>query len=97
MRGASKKTLKGYWDSVPETKGPLTAWFKEVSDASWASPAELKAKYASASILKDGRAVFNVCGNNYRLVVWINYDFRIVYVRFIGTHKEYDRIDAETV
>jgi mRNA interferase HigB len=57
----------------------------------------VKAKYGNASILKGGRVVFNICGNKHRLVVWINYDFHTVYVRFLGTHKEYDRIDAQTV
>ena len=57
----------------------------------------MKAKYGNASILKDGRAVFNISGNKHRLVVWINYEFRTVYVRFLGTHKEYDQVDAQTV
>ena len=65
--------------------------------ADWASPADLKREISSASILKDGRVVFNVAGNKYRIVAWINYPYRVVYVRFIGTHAEYDRIDAQTV
>jgi mRNA interferase HigB len=68
-----------------------------VLHADWASPAEVKREIRSASILKDGRVVFNVAGNKYRIVVWINYPYRIVYVRFIGTHAEHDRIDAQTV
>jgi mRNA interferase HigB len=57
----------------------------------------VKAKYGNASILKDGRVVFNICGNNYRLVAWINYSFQTIYIRFVGTHREYDRIDAQTI
>jgi len=57
----------------------------------------VKAKYGNASILRDGRAVFNICGNKYRLVVWVNYTYGVVYIRFIGTHREYDMIDAQTI
>jgi mRNA interferase HigB len=68
-----------------------------VSQADWASPAELKEAIRSASILKDGRAVFNIAGNKYRIVVWINYPYRVVYIRFVGTHRQYNRIDAQTI
>lgn len=64
--------------------------------ASWTTPADVKAKYGSASILKDGWIVFNICGNEFRLVVWINYDFYAIYLRFSGTHQEYDEIDAQS-
>jgi mRNA interferase HigB len=60
-------------------------------------PADVKASYGTASILKKGRVVFNICGNKYRLVVWINYEFYTIYIRFVGTHKEYDEIDAQTI
>ena len=65
--------------------------------ADWASPADVKGDFGSASILRDGRVVFNLAGNKYRMVVWINYPYRVIYVRFIGTHAHYDRIDAQTV
>ena len=65
--------------------------------ADWASPADVKGDFATASILRGGRIVFNIAGNKYRIVVWINYPYRIVYVRFIGTHAQYDAIDAQTV
>ncbi|MBC7625650.1 MAG: type II toxin-antitoxin system HigB family toxin [Aeromicrobium sp.] len=68
-----------------------------LSSADWKSPAEVKADLGAARILRDGRVVFNLAGNKYRLVVWINYPFRVVYVRFIGTHKQYDQIDAQTI
>jgi mRNA interferase HigB len=97
MRIISKKPLIDYWTKVPAAMPELKAWLAEAKAADWANPAEIKAKYGNASILKDGRVVFNICGNKHRLVVWINYDFHTVYVRFLGTHKEYDKIDAQTV
>ena len=78
-------------------KSELEAWHAETKAAEWATPTEVKAKYGNASILKDGRVVFNICGNKHRLIVWINYDFHTVYVRFLGTHKEYDEIDAQAI
>ena len=75
----------------------LSAWFYEAKHADWESPADVKAMYGSASILKDGRCVFNICGNKYRLIVRINYDFGIIYIRWIGTHQAYDKINAEEV
>ncbi len=65
--------------------------------ANWASPTAVKPDFRSASVLKDGRVVFNIAGNKYRLVVWVNYPYRVVYVRFIGTHAMYDAIDAQTI
>ncbi len=80
-----------------DAREPLLAWYRLVSKADWATPADLKRDVGSASILLDGRAVFNIAGNKYRLVVWINYPYRVVYIRFIGTHRQYDRIDAQTI
>lgn len=97
MRVISRKALKDYWEKEPATEQELKAWFAEAGNADWQTPADVKAKYGNASILKDGRVVFNVCGNNFRLVTWINYDFHTIYIRFIGTHKEYDKINAQTV
>jgi len=76
---------------------PVMAWVRQVKAADWRSPAELKRDIRSASILRDGRAVFNIAGNKYRIVVWINYPYRVVYIRFIGTHRQYDTIDAQTI
>lgn len=75
----------------------MRAWFAEVQDADWSKPADLKGQFLNASILRDGRAVFNIAGNKYRLVVWINYSYRIVYIRFVGNHQEYDSIDVQEV
>ncbi len=73
------------------------AWYRQVRAADWATPADVKLDIRSASILKDGRVVFNVAGNKYRIVVWTNYAHRVVYIRFIGTHRQYNAIDAQTV
>jgi Uncharacterized protein conserved in bacteria len=75
---------------------PTLTWYRHVLKADWDSPTTVKADFATASILKDGRVVFNIAGNKYRIVVWINYPYRVVYIRFIGTHVQYDAIDAQT-
>ncbi len=93
-------TLKVFWEndsSRADAIQPTLAWHRHALKADWSSPAEVKADFKNASILKDGRVVFNIAGNKYRLVVWINYAYKIVYIRFIGTHAQYDRIDAQTV
>jgi mRNA interferase HigB len=82
---------------VADAREPLMAWFRQVSQADWTKPADVKREMRSASILKDGRAVFNIAGNKYRIVVWINYPYRVVYIRFIGTHRQYDAIDAQNI
>ena len=97
MRIIAKKTLQEYWEKEPGARVALQAWHAEAKNAEWSSPADVKAHYATASILKDGRVVFNIGGNKYRLVVWINYPFFTIYIRFVGTHEEYDEIDAQTI
>jgi mRNA interferase HigB len=73
------------------------AWYRQAKAANWATPADVKREIGTASVLKDGRVVFNVAGNKYRIVVWINYPYRVVSIRFIGTHRQYDTIDAQTI
>ena len=97
MRVIARKTLKAYGERVPDAAPALNAWYHEARRARWKSPADIKEKYGSASILKGGRVVFNIGGNKYRLVVWINFKVSIVYIRFVGTHKEYDKINAQEV
>ena len=100
MRVIALSTLKAFWKdnaAYKDAKEPLLAWYRHTLHADWSSPAEVKADFRSASVLKNGRVVFNIAGNKYRLVVWINFPYRVVYVRFIGTHAQYDRIDAQTV
>lgn len=99
MHIIKRKTLIEFYQQPghEDAKKALEAWFHEVKYAQWSSPAEIKAKYGSASILKENRVVFNIAGNKYRLVVRINYDSKTVFIRFIGTHKEYDKINAEVI
>jgi mRNA interferase HigB len=100
MRIIALSTLKVFWEGSPKNGDaidPTLAWYRHTLKADWASPSDVKKDFGNASILKDGRVVFNIAGNKYRLVVWINYAFRIVYVRFIGTHADYDKIDVQTI
>ena len=97
MKIISVKTLRDFWAENPDAEQPLKAWVDEVTKADWKNPAEIKEQYRSASILKNRRVVFNIRGNNYRLIVAIAYQRGWMFVKFIGTHKQYDAIDAETV
>jgi len=100
MRIIALSTLKTFWENDPsyaDAIQPTLAWYRHALKANWAKPAEIKADFKNASILKDGRVVFNIAGNKYRLVVWINYAYSVAYIRFIGTHAQYDQIDAQTI
>jgi len=96
MKLIAVKILRDFWSIHPDAEQPLKAWVDEVKKTSWTQPADIKARHKSASILKNRRVVFNIKGNDYRLVVAIAYGFQAVYVKFIGTHAEYDEIDAQT-
>ena len=98
MRIIAKRTLRGFWESSPkhaDSQAPLEAWHFEALKASWSTPQEIKAQYHSASILKNNRVVFNIAGNKYRLIVSIDYKRQACFVKFVGTHEQYDEIDAE--
>lgn len=97
MRVIAISTLRKFWGTHPAAEQPLKAWFDEASKAAWSQPSDIKAQYRSVSVLKNRRIVFNIKGNDYRLIVAIAYKLGIVYVKFIGTHAEYDKINAETV
>ena len=97
MRIIAKRALREFWTSHPKAKAPLEAWYAETEKADWNTSQNIKARYSSASFLADNRIVFNIKGNDYRLIVRINYHYKVVYVRFVGTHAEYDKINAETV
>ena len=99
MRVISRRTLKDFYATKGTTlaKGPCEAWYKEATAAAWSSPQDIKNEYPKASVLSNNRVVFDLGGNKYRLVVAIHYKSKIVYVRFIGTHAAYDKIDAEKV
>ena len=97
MRLIALSTLKVFWKSHPDAEQPLLSWHEQVKHADWQTPAEVKAAFGSASILRGGRVVFNIAGNKYRLVAWINHPYRVVYIRFVGTHKQYDQINAQNI
>ncbi len=100
MRIIALSTLRKFWESSPsysDSIEPGMAWYREALKGDWSTSNEVKAQFTSASILRDGRVVFNIAGNKYRVVVWINYAYRVVYIRFIGTHKQYDEIDAQII
>ena len=93
----AKSTLRIFWESHPDSEQYLKTWFDTAMNSGWKSPNEVKQTYASASILKDGRVVFNIKGNAYWLVVKLNFEKQWIFIRFIGTHEEYDKIDANAI
>jgi mRNA interferase HigB len=97
VRIIAKGTLRAFWERHPDAEEPLLAWYREVEKADWSEPSQVKEKYRNASFVKGNRVIFNIKGNDYRLVVKINYPYRVVYVRFVGTHVEYDKVDVEEV
>lgn len=97
MRIIARKTLIDFWKIYPDSEQPLKAWFQISKNAQWNNPADIKTQFGNASFVANNRIVFNIAGNKYRLVVALNYRYSIIYIRFIGTHKEYDKIKVEEV
>jgi mRNA interferase HigB len=97
LRIIAKKTLRDFWIKHPDCEQQLKAWYQETSKADWEGPKDIKIDYPTASFLKDNRVVFNIKGNHYRLIVRINYSYKLVWIRFIGTHAQYDKIDANKI
>ncbi|MCA6436697.1 MAG: type II toxin-antitoxin system HigB family toxin [Bacteroidetes bacterium] len=97
MRVIAKKILRNFWIKHNDCESQLKSWFHEAQKANWKNPNEIKKEFPSASILQDNKVVFNIKGNSYRLIVKINYDYKVLWIRFIGTHKQYDKIDANTI
>jgi mRNA interferase HigB len=97
MRIISRRILREFWVKHPDSAVPLQIWFHDVERATWNSPADIKSVYKNASIVANNRVVFNIKGNHYRLVVVVIYQHGVVYIRFVGTHEEYDRIDVTTI
>jgi mRNA interferase HigB len=97
MKIVAVSTLKRFWARHPDSEQSLKAWYDEAKHAVWTTPRQIKARYASASFVGKNRVVFNIKGNDYRLVVAIAYRFQAVYIKFVGTHAQYDKIDAATV
>ncbi len=97
MRIVAKKILRDFWEKHEDCEQQLKSWFREAQKAEWKNPNEIKTEYPSASILNVNRVIFNIKGNNYRLIVKISYEYQMVWIRFIGTHTEYDKINANTI
>ena len=97
MRIISKRALREFWERHPKSEQSLLAWHREVAQADWPTPADVVSRYPKASVVKNNRVVFRIQHNDYRIVARIFYPGRIVYIRFVGTHKQYDRINAEEV
>jgi mRNA interferase HigB len=97
MRVIAKKRLVEYWQKYPETEQPLKAWYDEVVQAEWQIPQDIKRQYANASFVANNRVVFNIKGNTHRIIVAVAYRVGAVYIKFIGTHKQYDKVDAATI
>ncbi len=97
MRIIALGTLRDFWNKHPDALEPLSAWYALASRVRWDSPAEVKAAYRHASFIAGNRVVFNIKGNDYRLVAAMHCNRQIAYIRFVGTHRQYDQIDANTV
>jgi mRNA interferase HigB len=97
MRVIALKALRLFWEQHPDARQALQAWYHDAKTATWKTPADIKSNYRNASFVGNNRVVFNVKGNQYRVVAAMRYDHGIVYIRFVGTHEEYDKIDAATV
>lgn len=97
MRIISRRMLREFWEKHPDACIPLQTWYHDVERANWPGPADIKVVYRNASFLANNRVVFNIKGNRYRLVVLVVYQHGVVYIRFVGTHEEYDQIDATTI
>jgi mRNA interferase HigB len=93
----AKGTLREFWEKNSEVEQQLKVWYEDVLAANWKSPADVKRRYASASILKNGRIVFNIRGNSFRLVAHFHFEKELVFIRFIGSHEDYDKIDANSI
>ena len=97
MRIFTKGTLREFWQRHPNAEVPLKTWYKIVEKAKWKNTHDVKKIYGNASIVGNNRVVFNIKGNDYRLVVYFVFKYQMVYIRFVGTHKEYDKIDVKTI
>lgn len=97
MRIIALRALRDFWHRHPDAEIPLRSWYAAASRAEWRNPAEVKAAYRNASVVANNRVVFNVKGNDYRLVVAVHYNRGLMFIRFVGTHRDYDKIDAANI
>ncbi|NDE30144.1 MAG: type II toxin-antitoxin system HigB family toxin [Flavobacteriia bacterium] len=93
----AKSTLREFWKKHADAEQYLKTWYDTAKNSNWNSPNDIKKAYSTVSILKSGRIVFKIKGNSYRLVAKINFEKQWLFIRFIGTHKDYDKIDADTI
>jgi mRNA interferase HigB len=93
----SRSTLRNFWETHPDAEEALKTWYSEASHANWQNPLDVKTSHRNVSIIANNRVVFNIKGNTYRLIVAMRYDIGIIFIRFVGTHSEYDKVNAETV
>jgi mRNA interferase HigB len=97
MRIIARRALREFWKKHRAAEQPLKSWYREAAQAKWDGPPDIKRRYGHASFLKGNRVIFNIGGNKYRLVVHVNYTYRVVYIRYVGTHADYDHIDPEQI
>lgn len=97
MNVIALRTLKNFWIRVPQAETPLRAWYGLVEQAEWKNPADVKAMFNSADFVSDNRIIFDIGGNNYRLIVHVSYQYKSVLIKFVGTHKEYDAVNATII
>ncbi len=97
MRIVAITTLQAFWEKHPDAKAPLQAWYALASRVGWKSPIDIKAAYRNASFIANDRVVFNIKGNDYRLVVPVRYDQGLMFIRFVGSHSQYNKIDVSTI
>ncbi len=97
MRIIARRTLREFWEKQRTAEQPLKAWYREASQGVWKSSEDIKRRYGHASFLRGNRVVFNIGGNKFRLVAHVNYEFSVLFIRFVGTHAEYDQINAEDI
>ncbi len=97
MQIIARRTLRAFWEVNPPAEAPLRTWYALVAAADWTGPADVKAHFGSADFVGDNRIIFNIGGNKYRLIVHVAYTYKRVLVKFVGTHADYDKINAEDV
>lgn len=97
LRIIARKTLRTFWEGHADSEQSLKSWYREMEKGTWATINEMKTQYPSASILKGNRIVFNIKGNKYRLISKMNFQYQVCWIRFIGTHAEYDKINANEI
>jgi mRNA interferase HigB len=97
MRIIAKRTLKDFWESNPDSENSLLEWHDVVADVVWRTPNEVKSTFSNASIIDKNRVIFNIKGNDYRLITHVDYAFALVFILWVGTHTAYDKIDARKI